>query len=203
MSNICIELGRIPPVGTPVFIKLGVAPIQPPPEREGTATALWNITAAYPVDPQAALATFPQGFAVAFAVSADELPSAVHGSVALSAHFRLAPQRILAPDDPLTQQIPDLNIFLAGDQQVPGQQGTGLRQPAVSQVHTMPWFAGEILRLAGAYPEAPEAPPVEALTVGTMSPLAPVPVVEAPAPEKVKKAEKTRTAKAKVAAATS
>ena len=138
MSNICIELGRIPPVGTPVFIKLAVAGIHPPEGREGTPTAMWNITAAYAVAPDADLATFPQGFAIAFSVSADELPSAVHGSVALSSYFRLTPQRILAPEDPLTQQIPDLNLFLMGDAEVPGQDGTGIRQPAVSKDHTMP-----------------------------------------------------------------
>ena len=173
MSNICIELGRVPPVGTPLFIKLGVVSIQPPAERQGTPAAMWNITAAYATAPNASLQTFPQGFAVAYSVSADELPSAVHGAVALGTHFNLNPQRIMAADDLLTAQIPDLNAFLVGDQQVPGQEGTGLRQPAVSSHHTMPWFVTEILKIADALPKPEVVVPVPTLVPGELKPLTP------------------------------
>ena len=202
MSNICIELGRVPPVGTPLFIKLGVVSIQPPAAREGAAAAMWNITAAYATAADANLQTFPQGFAVAYSVSADELPSAVHGAVALSTHFNLSPQRIMAADDPLTAKIPNLNAFLVGDQQVPGQEGTGLRQPAVSSHHTMPWFATEILKIADALP-TPEAPaPLPTLVPGDLKPLTPAPVKAAPAKTKAAPRKK-RASKAKAAPASS
>ena len=226
MSNICIELGRIPPVGTPLFFKVGAMQIDPPEGREEMPTAMWNVTAGYPMDANAALVTFPQGFAIAFSVSADELPSAAHGAVALSRYFNLDPQRILSSDDPLAEQIPDLNVFLMGDAQVPGQQGTGLRQPAVSHQHTMPWFSREIVKmsdLALEAPPAPEAPAPPALVVapeepeapseplqlepGALTPLTPIKVAQAPvkAPKKpaARKSRKKSTPKVKAVAASS
>lgn len=175
MSNLCIELGRIPPVGTPLLLKVGAARIDAPQGSSGTNGALWNIVATFPSNPQMgpeefgrALRQYPQGFAVAFSVSGDELPSVVHGTIAMSHYFGFpAPQRILQPGDPLNEQIPDLNAFLGGEGPH-AQVGTNLRQPAVSQEHTLPWFLTQVLKLGGLEVTAPqleEAPPAEPVVV--------------------------------------
>ena len=52
MSNLCIELGRIPPVGTPLLLKVGAARIDAPEAYAATDGALWNIVATFPSNPQ-------------------------------------------------------------------------------------------------------------------------------------------------------
>lgn len=219
MSNLCIELGRLPAPGTPLFFKVGAMEIAGPSERGDAPASCWTVSAGFPVTETADLRQFPEGFSIAFTVAADELPSAGHGALALSRYFGFEPQRILSSDDPLATQVPNLDAFLFGrppsagtpqGNEAAGQEGTTLRQPAVSQVHTMPWFMTEILRASGLLPveEAPEEVmeeveevpvPTQAQTLvlqpGALAPLTPIKVEKKVTPRKPrKKVAKTKQA---------
>jgi len=193
MSNIALELGSLPSPDTVLLLKLGASPISAPQGIEGERAALWNIIATYSLDPalvgnpQAVLSKmpeWPQGFSIAFSVSGDELPSVIHTTLAVARYFGFSqPLRDMDPQDPMTQEIPDLNAFLyapppsAGEQPEgtpQGQEGTQLRQPAVSPHYNSLWFLSEVLsvmeagkaalqeRAAGTLPEIISPSPAQA-----------------------------------------
>ena len=232
MSNIAVELGYLPSPDTVLLLKLAASPISAPEGVQTDKAALWNIIATYSLDPslvghpQAVLSKmgeWPQGFAIAFSVSGDELPSVVHTALALSRHFGFQqPLRDMDPQDPMTQEIPDLNDFLyapppsAGQQPEgtpQGQEGTQLRQPAVSPHYHAGWFLGEVIKVMEAGQEAlrshPDTPaqapaPVEAAPVaialqpGAVAPIevTAIPQVEAAPESKPNGAAKKTKAKA-------
>jgi hypothetical protein len=214
MSNITLELGHIPSLQTALLLKLTASPIAPPPGIQGSQAALWNLTGTYSLDlrtatdPKAVLQQmegWPEGFGIAFSVSGDELPSVIHTALALARYFGFPqPLRDMDPRDPLSKEIPDLNEFLyapppsAGAQPEgtpQGQEGTHLRQPAMSSYYTPGWFFGEVLQIIeesqeavqaamaveqAPLPSPPLAPPVEVVAAPPAPPVAvvaPEPVV--------------------------
>jgi len=211
MSNIALEIGFLPSPDTVLLLKLGASPISAPQGIEGDRAALWNIIATYSLDPalvgnpQAVLSKmpeWPQGFSIAFSVSGDELPSVLHTTLAVAHYFGFSqPLRDMDPQDPMTQEIPDLNTFLyapppSAGEQPPGtpvgQEGTQLRQPAVSPHYNGLWFLNEVLTVMEAgeaaiqeaaavrEPQAVPQPPTLPEIISPPPAQAPAPVVAQP-----------------------
>ena len=203
MANVFTELRYLPPPTTPLFLKLGGVKIagENPPEDGTPEAVLWNITAAF--HPQAsgpalgqALQQFPTGFAVAFAVSSEDLPSAVHATLATAGYFGFTtPQQVSLPDDPPI----NLLDFVQAAEGVPSQAGTNFRQPTLDPARTPAWFMPVLGSIIGVPKIAAPAPPAEpeeplVLEAGAMAPLT------LKRPSRKKKAAPKKAARGKVAA---
>ena len=228
MSNIFLELGSPPPLGTVIVFKLLADEIAPPEGIEGPAggTVLWKLVASHLSQPGAntnsqlvtrVLDQWPDGFQFIFTIGGHELHSVLHTAMALCRYMGFDnPIRDMNPNDPLVAALPDLSTVLAAvpppNGEAPGpdtssiwSQQTGLRAPINQRGLPAPWFLSEMLGKMGAPVAAVPEEPLE-LSPGPMTPIALTPV-KLPAAKKkpakratpVKKATKKRAAKAAVA----
>lgn len=195
MANLYVEIGRLPPVNIPLLFRVN-----------GNADgALWQVQAFF--HPQGRVEGFPQGFAAAFGITADELPSAVVGALGIASVYGYAVSWVTLPGDPLARRFSTLAHMATAPTRELAVPGTNIMQPQPATPQAMQAFVGRIQALAQAAAPAPApaaapaplAAPVTALAPVPAPAVAPVPV-PAPAPIPVSENQKAPESQAKAAA---